>query len=319
MAEKRSGDDHKDTNSPKYNDKETTQEETSHKRQEDGIEKISGYQIPMGVERDYYAPEAQMYGYKEDRQGYYRQEEMFFPGQKYMRSPYYPDQAQIKNTKDLKRKGKPRMCTNCHTTTTPSWRRGNNGKSLLCNACGLYQKLHNRPRPFSVNSEGRTKALKGAPEKILCVSCNNFFLATDVKTTSSGAMCYMCHAYYKNGGDEYDAGEQNFYKYPAGYASPSGQYIGKYYEYANQYSYPVDQYEVEVCPNQYGYYPMECEVGQYPMYCPGYQYGVYGNDAYDTDKRVYKSAQKTTGAVQFKAATKKTGSEMKPSENSKIE
>lgn len=32
-------------------------------------------------------------------------------------------------------------CTNCHTTTTTAWRRGPEGK-LVCNACGLYYKLH---------------------------------------------------------------------------------------------------------------------------------------------------------------------------------
>ncbi|TIB00738.1 hypothetical protein E3P92_00226 [Wallemia ichthyophaga] len=38
------------------------------------------------------------------------------------------------------------QCANCNTTTTPLWRRTDDGKPQ-CNACGLYQKLHNAPRP----------------------------------------------------------------------------------------------------------------------------------------------------------------------------
>ena len=32
-------------------------------------------------------------------------------------------------------------CSNCSTTTTTLWRRNNNGEPV-CNACGLYYKLH---------------------------------------------------------------------------------------------------------------------------------------------------------------------------------
>ena len=33
-------------------------------------------------------------------------------------------------------------CANCKTTTTTLWRRNQNGEPV-CNACGLYYKLHN--------------------------------------------------------------------------------------------------------------------------------------------------------------------------------
>ncbi|ESO03008.1 hypothetical protein HELRODRAFT_80803 [Helobdella robusta] len=44
-------------------------------------------------------------------------------------------------------------CTNCQTVTTTLWRRSNEGEPV-CNACGLYFKLHGIPRPLSMRKEG---------------------------------------------------------------------------------------------------------------------------------------------------------------------
>ncbi|KAI7885091.1 hypothetical protein K492DRAFT_172815 [Lichtheimia hyalospora FSU 10163] len=41
------------------------------------------------------------------------------------------------------------ICANCHTTTTPLWRRDAAGKTI-CNACGLYYKLHHVHRPATM-------------------------------------------------------------------------------------------------------------------------------------------------------------------------
>lgn len=43
------------------------------------------------------------------------------------------------------------VCRNCLTSTTPLWRRDENG-AVLCNACGLFLKLHGRPRPISLKT-----------------------------------------------------------------------------------------------------------------------------------------------------------------------
>lgn len=42
-------------------------------------------------------------------------------------------------------------CINCETTTTPLWRKADDGTNL-CNACGLFLKLHGRPRPITLKS-----------------------------------------------------------------------------------------------------------------------------------------------------------------------
>lgn len=55
-------------------------------------------------------------------------------------------------------------CQNCGTQTTPLWRRDEMG-SVLCNACGLFLKLHGRPRPISlktdvIKSRNRVKTMR---------------------------------------------------------------------------------------------------------------------------------------------------------------
>ncbi|KAG0166876.1 putative electron transfer flavoprotein subunit [Apophysomyces sp. BC1034] len=41
------------------------------------------------------------------------------------------------------------VCANCRTSTTPLWRR-DEANNTICNACGLYYKLHNVHRPVSM-------------------------------------------------------------------------------------------------------------------------------------------------------------------------
>ncbi|XP_042786408.1 transcription factor GATA-5 [Panthera leo] len=43
-------------------------------------------------------------------------------------------------------------CSNCHTTNTTLWRRNADGEPV-CNACGLYMKLHGVPRPLAMKKE----------------------------------------------------------------------------------------------------------------------------------------------------------------------
>ncbi|KAL9558891.1 hypothetical protein MBANPS3_000668 [Mucor bainieri] len=43
-------------------------------------------------------------------------------------------------------------CSNCGTTNTPLWRRNLDGNPL-CNACGLFLKLHGKVRPLSLKTD----------------------------------------------------------------------------------------------------------------------------------------------------------------------
>ncbi|ORY02630.1 glucocorticoid receptor-like (DNA-binding domain), partial [Basidiobolus meristosporus CBS 931.73] len=44
-------------------------------------------------------------------------------------------------------------CSNCKTTKTPLWRRNPQGGQPLCNACGLFLKLHGIVRPLSLKKD----------------------------------------------------------------------------------------------------------------------------------------------------------------------
>ncbi|PHH72710.1 hypothetical protein CDD82_5839 [Ophiocordyceps australis] len=55
----------------------------------------------------------------------------------------------------------PTTCTNCFTQTTPLWRRNPEGQPL-CNACGLFLKLHGVVRPLSLKTDIIKKRNRGS-------------------------------------------------------------------------------------------------------------------------------------------------------------
>lgn len=64
-------------------------------------------------------------------------------------------------------------CTNCGTQTTTIWRRNMKGE-MVCNACGLYYKLHGIDRPHTMRRDTihtrrrRPKAAESRSEKEKC-------------------------------------------------------------------------------------------------------------------------------------------------------
>nr|XP_024219353.1 GATA-binding factor A [Halyomorpha halys] len=79
-------------------------------------------------------------------------------------------------------------CTNCGTGTTTLWRRNNEGEPV-CNACGLYFKLHGVNRPQNMRKDGiqtrKRKPKKSAQESTSSNSQANSH-ADSSKLLSSG-------------------------------------------------------------------------------------------------------------------------------------
>ncbi|XP_071552797.1 uncharacterized protein [Panulirus ornatus] len=81
------------------------------------------------------------------------------------------------------------MCTNCHTTVTSLWRRNSQGEPV-CNACGLYFKLHNVNRPLTMKKESiqtRKRKPKKSSESKSSSSSSSIATTTSSSIGSSGS------------------------------------------------------------------------------------------------------------------------------------
>ncbi|KIY69765.1 hypothetical protein CYLTODRAFT_409350 [Cylindrobasidium torrendii FP15055 ss-10] len=93
-------------------------------------------------------------------------------------------------------------CSNCGATHTPLWRRGLNDE-LNCNACGLYCKLHKRPRPKTMRNshgEGRTQSAPRQESVDVMAQCYNCHTTTTPlwrKDDEGKTVCNACGLYYK--------------------------------------------------------------------------------------------------------------------------
>ena len=68
---------------------------------------------------------------------------------------------------------RPTECTNCSTRSTSLWRRDAAGKPV-CNACGLYHKLHGRIRPAFWRRDVTTSRRRNVQKKKLKNAAQNF-------------------------------------------------------------------------------------------------------------------------------------------------
>ncbi|CAK5276492.1 unnamed protein product [Mycena citricolor] len=98
--------------------------------------------------------------------------------------------------------GEKAECSNCGATRTPLWRRGLNDE-LNCNACGLYCKLHKRPRPKTMRSagtsEGRGQSARSEVVDVVaqCYNCHTTATPLWRKDDEGKTVCNACGLYYK--------------------------------------------------------------------------------------------------------------------------
>ncbi|XP_069476993.1 transcription factor GATA-6 [Ambystoma mexicanum] len=81
------------------------------------------------------------------------------------------------------------LCSNCHTSTTTLWRRNAEGEPV-CNACGLYMKLHGVPRPLAMKKEGiqtRKRKPKNLNKSKGSSGSNNSVPMTPTSTSSTNS------------------------------------------------------------------------------------------------------------------------------------
>ncbi|KAJ7287173.1 hypothetical protein C8J57DRAFT_578563 [Mycena rebaudengoi] len=84
-------------------------------------------------------------------------------------------------------------CNNCGATHSPLWRKGLNDE-VNCNACGLYYRLHKRPRPRIMVKP----AVNGTTDSHMqCYNCHTTVTPLWRKDGEGETVCNACGLHYK--------------------------------------------------------------------------------------------------------------------------
>ncbi|RCH96413.1 hypothetical protein CU097_010332 [Rhizopus azygosporus] len=90
------------------------------------------------------------------------------------------------------------ICSNCGARSTPLWRRSVNDE-ILCNACGLYLKLHNVPRPKHMKTTHRSTNddISRDDKSIACSNCGTNKTPLWRRDSAGSPLCNACGLYLK--------------------------------------------------------------------------------------------------------------------------
>lgn len=95
-----------------------------------------------------------------------------------------------------------RACLNCHTTSTPLWRRDARG-FFNCNACGLYLRTHGKPRPLRRPRQLSEETLAKRQESAMamqgakCANCKSSRTTLWRRDENQRLLCNACGLFYK--------------------------------------------------------------------------------------------------------------------------
>ena len=78
-----------------------------------------------------------------------------------------------------------KVCANCTTTNTVLWRKSDHG-GVLCNACGLFFKLHGVTRPLKLKSDVIRKRNRKVKKEYISVASNHDVSQNDKDATKYG-------------------------------------------------------------------------------------------------------------------------------------
>ncbi|KAJ3128885.1 hypothetical protein HK098_003212 [Nowakowskiella sp. JEL0407] len=88
------------------------------------------------------------------------------------------------------------MCINCGATSTPLWRRSQNDE-LLCNACGLYLKLHKVMRPKTLRAHIFSRKDPNGDQMSICHNCSTRNTPLWRRDADGNTLCNACGLYLK--------------------------------------------------------------------------------------------------------------------------
>uniref|UniRef100_A0A1I8J6X2 GATA-type domain-containing protein n=2 Tax=Macrostomum lignano TaxID=282301 RepID=A0A1I8J6X2_9PLAT len=78
------------------------------------------------------------------------------------------------------------VCSNCQTAQSTLWRRSPHGLTV-CNACGLYEKLHGTPRPASLKKDV-IQTRKRKSKKVKSIAKTNGLVTEPTKSSPTQAV-----------------------------------------------------------------------------------------------------------------------------------